>query len=582
MRHFGWDIVIGLRYEWVNTPYNGRSKWNERAPGCMMWHVYVRARHAKRVDRALRLWLHPSTPKKDFPWCAVTHYISDWKAAQNGIVSVKAVGPVKDENLTMISKHNDFVELTQAKYCPVEIPGMLKQATTKDFGPCTCLSMFLSVKAQPLHADKVAAADVDTDSDSDDSLLDDISHKFTKVTTKGKTKIKKRVPKTSKHLSLENDGPVLTPAQQRRARESERKRKMDLENNVPSPLFIMVLPGEMEGTYLFISRLKYAALATNVLKGLVPFFTHHLGKSTTTRSNRVLGKWFPKSLIHTTRRKELVWCLETLRARPADQTQQGIDEDIDFLDGFGSDPLDVGEAKLEFDMDMADAKDIDDGATVADAMDELLEKDSQLEAAIMEIEFKDNLLSKQNSALEAERLRSEQLARELAAMRLLQHPSASRTDQPTQLDNSGPSTKSPTEEDIPLTEKPHSSSTPAGPLTSPLPGSPSPPGPKTMLPPQNAATRPKSFVKSVTPDQAPRTAPTACPPKRDGGTNAESITPSLTDTQGSGSQSDASTPSVFPIFLHPQQSPPSVPVKGKKGKKKSLAGRGASRSTAGQ
>ncbi|CAJ1963075.1 unnamed protein product [Cylindrotheca closterium] len=390
MRHFGWDIVIGLRYEWVNIPYNGCSKWNERAPGCMMWHVYVRARHAKRVDRALRLWLHPLTPKKDFPWCVVTHYISDWKAAQNGIVSVKAVGPVKDEKLTIISKHNDFVELTQAKYCPVKIPGMLKQATTKDFGPRTCLSMFLSVKARPLHADKVAAADVDTDSE------------FTKVSTKGKMKIKKKVPKTSKNLSLENKGPVLTPAQQRRARESERKRKMDLENNVPSPLFIMVLPGKMEGTYLFISRLKYAALATNVLKGLVPFFTHHLGESTTTRSNRVLGKWFPKSLIHTTRRKELVWCLETLRARPADQTQQGIDKAIDFLDGFGSDPLDVGEAKLEFDMDMADAKDIDDGATVAGAMDELLEKDSQLEAAITEIEFKDNLLSKQNSALEAE------------------------------------------------------------------------------------------------------------------------------------------------------------------------------------
>ncbi|CAJ1938375.1 unnamed protein product [Cylindrotheca closterium] len=92
----------------------------------------------------------------------------------------------------------------------------------------------------------------------------------------------------------------------------------------------------------------------------------------------------------------------------------------------------------------------------------------------------------------------------------------------------------------------------------------------------------ESLVESVTPDQAPRTAPTARPPKRDGGTNAESITPSLTDTQGSGSQSDASTPSVFPIFRHPQQSPPSVPVKGKKDKKTSLAGRGASRSTAGQ
>ncbi|CAJ1938537.1 unnamed protein product, partial [Cylindrotheca closterium] len=195
MQHFDWKTVIGLRYKWVNIPYNCRSKWNERSPGCMMWHVYVRSRDAKRADRELRLWLHPSTPKKDFPWCAVTHYISDWKAAQNGTISVKAVGPVKDENLTMISKHNDFVELTQAKYCPVEIPGMLKQATTKAFGPRTCLSMFLSIKARPVHADKVAAADVNSDSDSDDSLLEDVSHKFTKVTVKGKTKIKKQPPK---------------------------------------------------------------------------------------------------------------------------------------------------------------------------------------------------------------------------------------------------------------------------------------------------------------------------------------------------------------------------------------------------
>ncbi|CAJ1962520.1 unnamed protein product [Cylindrotheca closterium] len=154
MRHFDWKMVIGLRYEWVNIPYKGRSKWNKRSSGCMMWHVYVRSRDAKRADRELRLWLHPSTPKKDFPWCAVTHYISDWKAAQNGTISVT---------------------------------------------------------------------------------------------------------------------------------------------------------------------------------GLVPFFTHHLGELTTTQANRVIAKWLSISLIHTTRRKELVWCLETLRARPSDQTLQGIDKAITFL-----------------------------------------------------------------------------------------------------------------------------------------------------------------------------------------------------------------------------------------------------------
>ncbi|CAJ1967893.1 unnamed protein product [Cylindrotheca closterium] len=33
MQHFDWKTVIGLWYKWVNIPYNGRSKWNERSPG---------------------------------------------------------------------------------------------------------------------------------------------------------------------------------------------------------------------------------------------------------------------------------------------------------------------------------------------------------------------------------------------------------------------------------------------------------------------------------------------------------------------------------------------------------------------
>ncbi|CAJ1953825.1 unnamed protein product [Cylindrotheca closterium] len=81
-------------------------------------------------------------------------------------------------------------------------------------------------------------------------------------------------------------------------------------------------------------------------------------------------------------------------------------------------------------MEMADAKDIDDGATVAGAMDELLEKDSQLEAPITEIEFKENLLIEKSSALEAERIWSESLANELAALRLLQQTILSQEAQP--------------------------------------------------------------------------------------------------------------------------------------------------------
>ncbi|CAJ1939555.1 unnamed protein product, partial [Cylindrotheca closterium] len=446
---------------------------------------------------------------------------------------------------------------------------------------------------RPVHAEKVAAADVNSDSDSDDSLLEDVSHNFTKVTVKGKTKIKKQPPKSAVAPTLEHDGPVLTPAQQRRAKEAERKRKMDLENNVPSPLFIMVLPGEMEGTYLFISRLKYAALATNVLNGLVPFFTHHLGELTTTQANRVIAKWLSMSLINTTRRKELVWCLETLRARPSDQTLQGIDEAIDFLDEFGSDPLDVAEAKLEFDMEMADAKDIDDGATVAGAMDELLEKDSQLEAAITEIEFKETLLVEKSSALEAERLRSESLANKLAALRLLQQTISSQAAQPAVPPQPAatvpfPQDRSESAASDSVAKEPTLPATPAqaaksSPLMAPLPSSP--PRATTTIanqPPPRDTTAAASRRELVTPDHAARMLSTSDHSNAlDPSSGPGSSTPSLASSRVSDNPSDGSPSPVFPIFRHPQHSPPSDRTKGKRRKKKPLASRGASRSTAG-
>ncbi|CAJ1970118.1 unnamed protein product, partial [Cylindrotheca closterium] len=311
-----------------------------------------------------------------------------------------------------------------------------------------------------------------------------------------------------------------------------------------------------------ISRLKYAALATNVLNGLVPFFTHHLGELTTTQANRVIAKWLSRSLIHTTRRKELVWCLETLRARPLDQTLQDIYEAIDFLDGFGSDPLDVAEAKLEFDMEMADAKDINDGATVAGAMDELLEKDSQLEAAITEIESKENLLVEKSSALEAERIRSDHGSLSPGQARISSFDSA--TKEPTPPATTAQAVKS-------------------SPLTAPLPSSPS--RATTAIanqPPPQDTTTAASRRELLTPDHTARTLPTSDHSNAvDPGSGPGSSTPSLASSRVSDNSSDGTPSPVFSIFRHPQHSPPSDRTTGKRRKKKPLASRGASRSTAG-
>ena len=64
MQHFDWLCPIGLRWDWVNMPYVGRSKWNERSPGLMLWHVYTRRTDAKRVDGELRLMAPPVHPQR--------------------------------------------------------------------------------------------------------------------------------------------------------------------------------------------------------------------------------------------------------------------------------------------------------------------------------------------------------------------------------------------------------------------------------------------------------------------------------------------------------------------------------------
>ena len=67
-----------------------------------MWHIYVRREDDAKADRILRGWLHPNTPKKEYPWVAVTHYVSDWRATEAGLVSVWSCGLVKDNLLTIV------------------------------------------------------------------------------------------------------------------------------------------------------------------------------------------------------------------------------------------------------------------------------------------------------------------------------------------------------------------------------------------------------------------------------------------------------------------------------------------------
>ncbi|CAJ1940868.1 unnamed protein product [Cylindrotheca closterium] len=246
---------------------------DERSPGVTSPHCFTRRIHAKRVDRTLRSILHPATGKPDFPFAAPATYISDWKLAQQGLLSVKAYGPVKDAILTLISKLRDYYILTEVLYPGINFTGMFKFATTRLYGSCTLFKLLLSIKATPVQADQAFTAGKDkpspTTANDDSSEEEDnnesqegavsLSGAFTKVTKKKKKKKKKKLPLSDnlKNHFLED----LSPAQRKLAEATDCKLQNNIDRHKAGPLFLMILPGEMEGSYIFVCHKKYGQLA---------------------------------------------------------------------------------------------------------------------------------------------------------------------------------------------------------------------------------------------------------------------------------------------------------------------------------
>ena len=60
-----------------------------------------------------------------------------------------------------------------------------------------------------------------------------------------------------------------------------------------------------------------------------------------------------------------------------------VEETLEFLEDVIEDTTDVYQGHLSIDMDMANAKDIDDGQTVTGMLDEMQEREQQLKDAII-------------------------------------------------------------------------------------------------------------------------------------------------------------------------------------------------------
>lgn len=120
------------------------------------------------------------------------------------------------------------------------------------------------------------------------------------------------------------------------------------------------------------------------------------------------------------------------------RAQAVVDGGLEFLEDSMDDPTDVFDGTLELDLEMADAKDIDDGATVTGALDEIRERESQLEDAFQEIEVKDRKLYETNVTLIKEREENTALRAEIARLRAEARAAASTQPNLTQTETIPP------------------------------------------------------------------------------------------------------------------------------------------------
>ena len=98
IKYLDFAAAVGIDEDWMAIPNNrNRNTWKPgssgRSTGIRLLHVWAKEADAKMVDAALRQLFRPSTPKKDFPYGAVTQYVHDWRSVEKKLLSVGPVSP---------------------------------------------------------------------------------------------------------------------------------------------------------------------------------------------------------------------------------------------------------------------------------------------------------------------------------------------------------------------------------------------------------------------------------------------------------------------------------------------------------
>ena len=424
MRLCDFQYPIGLMQDWVNNPRFFSAKYSASSRGLLCWHVFVPRTFAREADLILASNLD-MRKLSSLPYHAPTHYTRDWQAAKDELVLGKQSPQLQKVIEAMRERTRATRVLTAVYRIPIELPGLLTSASTEHFGDITLLRFLLAVivtgaqvqKAEDAAKKPPAQAPKElSDSESSD---DDASDSEGPKTFEWTTIIKKSLV-ASKSKPAGTKQSLLTPPKSAEDDDAwvDQLAEMDLTNDNPSPLFIMILPAQEEGCYFVVARQRYLALAMNVLDNLPSFLQFHLREPSFSHFIRVLKHWAATDLAYQNNQLHVEWVPTELRSRciddPTEDQGPQVHDPMDFLLCM-EDPVEVLEGTLHIDIHAKHVRDVDDGLSVVGYLDDWNESQEQLQNALQTIETitdEKNGLSRDLQALrdELEAMKAAQVA----------------------------------------------------------------------------------------------------------------------------------------------------------------------------
>ncbi|CAJ1953837.1 unnamed protein product [Cylindrotheca closterium] len=407
MRHFtSFKRAIALEPAWPQTPSTAGPK---------AWHIWVAASDVDRKARALFAWLRPETRKCHMPFSARTLFVYDWGAIMKGhlgdltCTSLAPLFPIQGM-LTKVfipkyCKQGKGKSLLQFLYAIQCIPAVKKpppaqpeQSATQDADtPDSPLPPSVSsTPPEPTPTNSSVTAPTTAQPTLPAPSTKRSSRKGSK-NFRAKQPLEKptETPQATPPTPLPRPTPALKSTPQSATNpptESSARAKlsaseqplvteafdrstwlaaMDAElNQGPAGLFHqMILPGPIDGFYVFVVRQKFASLAQEVLKNLAAFLISHLELWQDLKHQRKTCRtWLCLDHYNRTVTNAMTWDQSQHRAiseyeRDVDLDQQVEKDDNEWIEKL----LAAEQASPEFegtitiDLSMPAAKDMDDG-----------------------------------------------------------------------------------------------------------------------------------------------------------------------------------------------------------------------------